>query len=59
MSGKELVVVVVGLGHEDKAVVVQRHILGWVGGWVVEKKEEEQAVRMRSGGWLGGGWLGR
>ena len=34
---------------------------GWVGGWVVEKIEEEQAVLMscctsRMGGWVGG-WV--
>ena len=32
---------------------------GWVGGWLIEKVEEEQAVGMRCCGLRGGGWVGR
>ena len=36
----------------------QQQVGEWVGGWVVEKREEDEAVRTRCWGFGVGGWVG-
>ena len=43
----------------DALVVVRRDLGRWVGGWVVEKIEEDETVRMRCWSLWVGGWLRR